>query len=390
MSLQIARGLMARGHDVDFVLFDPSCHFPAELHPAARLFVLDNDPDDMTRERAPDILDRCIPQLPERQDDSWCGDYMRLLDAIRWSPFALPNGRWLREVRFIASYVSLEKPDCIVPALPRDHIATLWAKSLASTYPPIIPTIHSVLRHEKRSRIRRYHCLLGRSAHIVAVSEGVRDDVIETTGIPSHWISTIYNPVVSSEMDTLQREEPDHPWMTDSGPPVVLSAGRLAQEKNYPALLRAFHEVSKTRALRLIILGEGEQRRSLEALVRELGIQDSVSLPGWSYNIFSFMSRASLFVLSSRYEGLPTVLIEALACGCPCVSTDCPHGPSEILEGGRIGPLVAVGDHAALARAMRDTLDKPPSQESLQERARFFSMEKSVGAYERLIQEIVR
>ena len=380
---------MARGHEVDFVLFDPSCHYPDELHPAARLFALDSYFDDMTRERAPDILDRCIPLLPERQENSWGGDFMRLLGAVRWSPFAPPNGSWLREARQIASYVSDEKPGCIFTVLPRPDIATLWSKSLTSTFPPIIPIMQNVLWPETRKIKHRYRLLLGRAAHIVAASEGVRDDITEVTGIASYRISAIYNPAVSSEMDALQREVPDHPWMTDSGPPVVLSAGRLVYQKSYPTLLRAFHQVSKTRALRLIILGEGEQRRQLEALVRELCIQDRVSLPGWSHNVFSFMSRASLFVLSSIYEGLGNVLIEALACGCPCVSTDCPHGPSEILEGGRIGPLVAVGDHAALARAMRDTLDKPPSQESLQERARFFSMEKSVGAYERLIQEIV-
>ena len=390
MILRTARGLTARGHEVDFVLFGTLFHYPDETPPAARLFVLNDAPDDMTRERAPDILDRCITLLPGKHGNSWLGDYIRLLGAVRWSPFAPPNGRWLREARFIASYVSHEKPDCIVPVLPRDHIATLWSKSLASTFPPIIPAMRCVIRHEKRKTRRRYHLLLDRCEHVVAISEGVRDDVIEVTGIPRDRISTIYNPVVTPEMEKLQREVPDHPWMTDSGPPIVLSAGRLTHQKDHPTLLRAFHDVSKTRSLRLIILGEGGQRRQLEALVRELGIQDSVSLPGWSYNIFSFMSRASLFVLSSRYEGLGNVLIEALACGCPCVSTDCPHGPSEILEGGRIGPLVAVGDHAALASAMRDTLDKPPGKESLRERASFFSMEKSVGAYERLILEIVR
>ena len=390
MILRTARGLMARGHEVDFVLFGTLFHYPDETPPAARLFVLNDAPDDMTRERAPDILNRCITLLPGKHGNSQIGDYMRLLGAVRRRPFAPPNGRWLKEARFIASYVSDEKPDCIVPVLPRDHIATLWSKSLTSTFPPIIPTIHSVLRHEKRKTKCRYRLLLGRSGHVVTVSEGVRDDVLAVTGIPRDRISTIYNPAVTPGIDALQREVPDHPWMTDSGPPIVLSAGRLTHQKDHPTLLRAFHDVSKTRSLRLIILGEGEQRKQLEALVRELGIQDSVSLPGWSYNIFPFMSRASLFVLSSKYEGLPTVLIEALACGCPCVSTDCPHGPSEILEGGRMGSLVAVGDHAALAGAMRDTLDKPPGKEALRERAKFFSMEKSVGAYEGLIVEIVR
>ena len=383
--LRIASGLLDRGHEVGFVLFNPVFHFPDETPPAARLFVLNNAPDDKTRDRAQGILDRCILWPSEGHGISRLWSYARLLpvgdaNILR----ALPNGRWLRETRYIAAYVAREKPDCVVPTHPRTHIATLWSKSLASSFPPIIPSVHG-LWDQKRSMMLRYRFLMQRAKHIVAVSEGVRDEFAVMTKTPRHSISTIYNPVVGPWQDAMQVEVPAHPWMTDTGPPVVLSVGRLSPQKDYPTLLRAFHNVSKTMDLRLIILGEGEQRMRLEALVRELGLQDRVSLPGWTHNVFSFIARASLFVLSSRHEGLPSVLIEALACGCPCVSTDCPHGPSEILEGGRTGPLVPVGDHVSLAEAMRATLRRPPDKERLRARAKFFSVERSVGEYERLI-----
>ena len=389
MVLRTARGLIARGHKVDFVLFGTLIHYPDETPSVARLFVLNNDPDDMTKTGAPDILGRCTTLVPQKQEKSWLADYVRLLKALKWYPFAPPNGRWLREARFIASYVSKERPDCILTAIPRCDVATLWCKSLLSAFPPVIPTVRCVLRYEKPKTKKRYRLLLDQSAHVVAISDGIRDDVSAVTGFSPDRISTIYDPTVAPEMDDLQKEVPDHPWITDAGPPIILAAGRLDDQKDFPTLLKAFHGLSKTRPLRLIILGEGLRRRQLEALVQALRIEDKVSLPGWVGNPLAFMARASLFVLSSKFEGLPGVLIEALACGCPCVSTDCPSGPSEILEGGRIGPLVPVGDHAALAGAMGDTLDTPPDKGILLERASFFSMKKSVDMYEDLIVEAI-
>ena len=132
------------------------------------------------------------------------------------------------------------------------------------------------------------------------------------------------------------------------------------------------------------------QRKDLTALVRRLDIEDRVSMPGWVDNPYAFMARASLFAISSRMEGLPTVLIEALACGCPCVSTDCPSIPAEILEGGRIGRLVPVADVDALAEAMRLTLEDPPPRTFLLKRAEYFSAKKAAATYERLITETVR
>ena len=390
--LRTARGLIARGHEVDFLLFRPLFHYPDELlPPTARLFVLNTDSDSRTRSVSREHLERCIPLASEARAASWMKSWMRLAAALGWNPLVLPNKRRLKEAHFVASYVSRERPHCILPSLDRCVVAALLAMSLRSDFPPVIPTFHSVLSYRSKTKnFIKYNRLLGRSAHVVTVSDGVRNDLLDLVDIPPDRVSTIYNPVVTPELDELREEAPEHPWMTDDGPPVVLAVGSLDDQKDYPTLLRAFHLLAKTRDLRLIILGKGERRQQIEECVRSLGLEGKVSLPGWAANPFSYMSRASLFVVSSRFEGLHVALVEALACGCPCVSTDCPAGPSEILEGGRVGPLVPVGDHAALAGAMRRVLDDPPDEKTLMQRAAFFSVEKAVGAYEELIVETVR
>ncbi len=181
------------------------------------------------------------------------------------------------------------------------------------------------------------------------------EDFIRLTGIRQK-VQVIHNPVVTPEL--LQRaEEPlEHPWFQPKEPPVLLGVGRLTRQKNFPNLIRAFAEVRKRRPVRLLILGEGEERASLEDLVRSFGLEGEVGLPGFVQNPYPYMKRAAAFVLSSDWEGLPTVLIEALALGTPVVATDCPSGPREILQGGRWGRLVPVNNPTALAQALEATL----------------------------------
>ena len=235
-----------------------------------------------------------------------------------------------------------------------------------------------------------YSILFPKADHIVAVSDGVVDNLAAMLKIPRENMSRIYNPVVTSEIPKLARVDPEHPWMSDGGPPVILSVGRLARVKDFPTLLRAFREITRRRSVRLIILGEGSWRRRLEHMVRRLGLEAIVSMPGWISNPYAFMSRASVLVLSSKREGLGNVLIEAMACGCPCVSTNCPSGPSEILENGRFGPLVPVGSESALANAIERVLDFPPNQSTLQSRAKHFSLGAAINQYERIAVELVR
>ena len=180
----------------------------------------------------------------------------------------------------------------------------------------------------------------------------------------------------------------DHPWFAPGSPPVVLGIGRLTTQKDFPTLLKAFAQVRAVRKARLMILGEGRDRQALEVLARELGVASDVDLPGFVLNPFPYMVRASLLVLSSAWEGLPGVLIEAMACGCPVVSTDCPSGPSEILDGGAYGPLVPVGDDGALAKAILSVLEMPPDPERLRARAALFSVERATDQYLQVLLEL--
>jgi glycosyltransferase involved in cell wall biosynthesis len=205
---------------------------------------------------------------------------------------------------------------------------------------------------------------------VVVVSQGVRDDLVQLTDIPRQRITVIYNPsVVGAELQEKAKESLDHPWFKQDQPPVLVAVGRLQQQKDYPMLLQAFAQVRRSQPVRLLILGEGKERPMLEALVKELNLEEDVGLPGFVMNPYAYMAQASLFVLSSRWEGLPTVLIEALCCGTPAVSTDCPSGPREILRNGKYGKLTPVGDAAAFAQAIKAALDEPlpkPPPESWQ------------------------
>jgi glycosyltransferase involved in cell wall biosynthesis len=196
----------------------------------------------------------------------------------------------------------------------------------------------------------------------------------------------IHEPIMTEELLAAARAPVEHPWFADGEPPVLLAAGRLTAQKDYPTLLRAFRAAREARALRLVVLGEGEERGRLEALARELGVAPEVDFAGFVANPYAFMARASLFVVSSAWEGLPTVMVEAMACGAPVVSTDCPSGPGEILERGRYGRLVAVGDAAALAGAMLATLDDPPPPELLRRRAGEFGPEQAIERYRAVLE----
>jgi glycosyltransferase involved in cell wall biosynthesis len=202
-------------------------------------------------------------------------------------------------------------------------------------------------------------------------------DMAALTKLPLEKISVIYNGVVTPDFEAKVAMQAVHPWFDGeaSSPPVFVAIGRLVEQKDFPTLLRAFAKVAARRPARLMILGEGRLRSALMDLAAELGIVDRFYLAGFQPNPLPFMREAAAVVLSSRYEGFAIVLAEALACGAKVVSTDCPEGPAEILDGGAYGMLVPVGDDAALADAMLNTLDARVDRERLKQRGRDFSME---------------
>ena len=382
--LKLARGLIDRGHRVDIAMFQAIVHYPEDIPQDTRLFVMNGGGDQSTEESAKTLLKPLVKVHVSLRLLDWA----RAASALNWDPLCLPTSRMVAQARAIASYIALEKPDCVLPNLPDPKIATLLAHHFLTDFPPIIPVVHNVVRYRRRRRHRSQY-LFANAAHCVSVSQGASGSLANAIGVPTENITTIYNPVVTPDLHAKAAEQPDHPWLRDSAP-VVLAVGRLERQKDYPTLIRAFARLAARRPCRLVILGEGSKRKEIEGLVEESGLTDRVSLPGWAENPFAFMARASLFVLSSRWEGFGIVLAEALACGCPCVSTDCPSGPAEILLNGDIGPLVPVGDDAALAEAMGRVLDDPPDRRLLQQRAAYFSADRAVAAYEELITSVVQ
>ncbi len=292
----------------------------------------------------------------------------------------------------IADYLRRERPDALLSASHYVNLAALWGRGLAGTSTRLVISqrtqLSVAITNSKLPLLRRRPLLAWmtrryypRADAIVAVSDGVADDLAEVAHLPRARVVTVYNPTDLAYIATCAAQPAPHPWLEDGGAPVIVALGRLAAQKDFATLLRAFAQMRATRPARLLILGEGRLRPQLEALARELGVSDAVALPGYAENPFAALARARLFVLSSRYEGLPGALIQALACGCPVVSTDCPSGPLEILDHGRYGRLVPVGDADALAAAMRATLEETPDPNRQQARAAHFSVDRAVDAY---------
>lgn len=272
----------------------------------------------------------------------------------------LGASRPLTAIPALIRYLSTEQPCALLSKITNANMAAIWASKLASVPTRCVVCEVSTLSVELENSLRHHRFfvpqLLRHSfpyAHaIVAYSQGVADDLARVFGIPRRSIHVIHSPVVSETLLTKSRKPTSHPWLQKSNIPVIVGIGRLTRQKDFPTLIRAFSNVRERIPSKLIILGEGEERTSLEELCKSLGIAEDVDMPGFVANPYAILSRAALFVLSSRWEGLSLVLIEALACGTKVVATDCPSGPREVLDNGRYGQLCPVGNVPALAAAM--------------------------------------
>lgn len=229
---------------------------------------------------------------------------------------------------------------------------------------------------------------LAKADAIVPVGEAVARDLAEHLPDAAGRIRTIHNPVLPEGWQALCAEPAPHPWLEDGGPPVVLGCGRLEPQKDFTTLLRAFARLRSERPVRLVVMGSGPERSALLALADTLGIAADVDFPGQVANPFAAMARADLLALSSRWEGLPNALVEALAAGCPVVATDAPGGARDTLLDGALGALVPPQDPAALAAAMASTLDAPPNHDARVARGMEFSEARSLDAYLALFDEI--
>ncbi|MFL5869336.1 MAG: glycosyltransferase [Thermoleophilaceae bacterium] len=296
-------------------------------------------------------------------------------------------GAWLRR---LVGYLRTTRPRALLAVMDTAGAIAVAARAIARSKVRIVVSSHNTFslhaahapRWKERHLLpRAVSWLYPRADGIVALSEGVAQDLAKVARLPRSRITVIANPVVSDELVASAGAPVEHPWFGDGEPPVLLAAGRLTEQKDYPTLLRAFSAARQKRRLRLVILGEGEARPALTRLAGELGVDADVDMAGFVMNPYAYMARASAFVLSSAWEGFGNVLVEALACGTPVVSTDCPSGPSEILDSGRYGRLVPVGDHRALASAILATLDDPVDATVLRARASSFRMDGIIDRY---------
>jgi len=296
--------------------------------------------------------------------------------------------RVLFSLSHLIRYLRDVQPSAMLSAMDHANLVAILAWRWARVPTRLVVSVHNTMsiatQHAPHFRARLIPLLarwLYPQAHrVVAVSHGVAADISRFYKLPTEQMEVIYNPVVTPELIARSWEVVEHPWLAAGEPPVVLGVGRLTAQKDFITLIRAFALMRPHYEARLIILGEGEDRPILEQLIGELGLQGWVDLPGFVENPYAWMRRAAVFVLSSRWEGLPTVLIEAMACGTPVVATDCPSGPREVLEGGKWGKLVPVGDEAALAEAICETLRHgSPCDPTI--RANDFSLDSAVESH---------
>ena len=193
---------------------------------------------------------------------------------------------------------------------------------------------------------------------VIATSQGVANDIVRISRLPYEKIQVIYNPIITPTLEKKAQQPLDHDWFAPGAPPLILGVGRLEPQKDFPTLIHAFAQVRQVIDARLMILGSGSQRSYLEALIQELHLENDVLLPGYVDNPYAYMAKASVFALSSAWEGFGNVVAEALAVGTPVVSTDCESGPAEILDHGKYGELVPVKDTQALAKGILKVLQE--------------------------------
>jgi len=343
--LRLAEGLVARGWQVDFLIaYTETMEFAV--------------PDGVTLRRAaaPHPV-RLVPELA------------RLIDEIR--------------------------PDAIYTAMPNYNCAALVARILSRHKPKIIISERSDTRAEQAQHkgydfyglaLRMAPWLYRQADAILAVSAETADSLAAANGIERSRIVVMHNPVVSPALEIGAAKPLEHRW-AGSGHRLIVSVGRLAPQKDFATLLRAFALLQHRRTeARLVIIGGGGEREALEALAAELGIADTVEFVGFDPNPYRWMARADVFVLASLWEGLPTVIIEALACGATIVATDSPSGPAQIIgRDGQLGYLVPAGDAEALAERLDFALDHKIDPERLKTEARKYSSDDSVAQFEGVV-----
>jgi len=287
------------------------------------------------------------------------------------------------------------QPDVVVSTLGHLNVALLALRPFLKKRPKIVlretnaPSF--AMRQAGKSGLYRmlYRWFYPKADRVIALSKGMADDLLAFSKLSKEKVSIIYNPVVTEEIHRQADEAVDHPWLQHKELPVCISVGRLVEQKNYDLLLRGFAKAIQAVPARLLILGEGPKRVHLETLAEQLGIRSYVDFVGFTPNPYAYMARSDLFVLSSSWEGMPNVLLEALAVGLPAVATAC-IGVPDVLDGGRYGRMIPIGGEEELSEAIRTSLSggSEADRQRQRERAGQFHIDIIAGEYREVLTSV--
>lgn len=314
------------------------------------------------------------------------GAVIRGLGASRMLGAVVPLARYLRQ----------QRPRCLLSSLTYANILVIASAMFSRAGIPVIvreaTTVTSYARISRSARNRLLPALVRRfyrhADRIIAVSEGVRDDLVDNLGVPAEKVRVIYNPVEAARLRGLADREVGHAWFRDRDCPLIVSVARLDESKDFDGLIAAVRLVNQQRPVRFVVIGDGPERRRIESLAAAHGVTDVLWLAGHQENPYQFLARADVFLHPSKVEGLPNAVLEALALGRPIVSSDCRSGPAEILMGGRYGRLVPVGDAKAMARAILDSLAAGPNRSADASALARFDADRIVDAYLDVVSEV--
>ena len=339
--LTLSAGFVERGYDVDLVIAELRGEFQSQVHPQVDLIDLGVD---------------------------------RVLKSF------VPLIRYLRS----------QEPDVLLSGHTHANIVGIWSGKFSRTNTKIAIGVHNPhsrsFGNKNGFSITKflYPISYARADQVIANSRSVARDLASVINLEGSNIASIYNPIQINRIQKLAEECPNERWFDDYD--IIMSAGRLANVKDFQTLIHAFNNLLATRSeIRLVIAGEGEERKKLEKLTNELDLTEKVRFLGYVENPYSYMRAADVYVQSSKWEGFSLTLLEAMACRTSIVSTDCPGGPAEIMENGTYGPLVPVGDPDSLANAIESQLLDPTDPEMLIERAHDFRVESIIEQYEEML-----
>ncbi len=389
-TLRLATSLIQQGCRVDLVLLNFRGMYRGAIPKGMRLYYR------RRRNYDNDLMQYCCTHGIEVQLQSF--NSFAAVTAWRslrrtWPELHI-NWPHARAALGVARYIRVAGPQLIFSALQSANEMAILAAELTRSRIPVVVSIRNNVNLNYSEREKSVARVLMPSADaVVGISHGVSNDIVKTLGIDACRVYPIYNPIPVSEIQRQAQEEVSHPWFGDANIPVILSVLRESPAKDWSTLITAFGQVRRVIHARLAILGHVSEtyQRQVIALARILDVERDVTFLGFDENPFRYMRRSKLFVHSSRWEGLVNVLVEAMACGTPVVSTDAPYGPAEILEDGRWGRLTPVGDAPALANAMVSSLNGHTVPISaLLRRAEDFSTDRATAAYSSLFETLIR